>query len=656
MIFFIIVGVAALAIMLAVVRPLRQQAETYDLDDLLKIDRASVIYDRKGDELGRLYVLNRTPVKIEKVPGVFIQSLTAEEDARFFRHGGVDYIGIARAIWLNYKAGSENQGASTITQQLARDCFKLKDLEAGGKSSRYKRKLVEAFLAERIEKRFTKNEILEMYLNRIYFGSGFYGVQAASLGYFGKEVGQLDMLESATLCGIIKSPNNLNPFRNREKCKKARDHVLDRLRDEGTITATERDHLAALPVTPAARQPDTRQSYIYEEIRQQVVKLVGEEGALGGGFKIYTTLDRALQKSAEEAVHKRLENVENQKGYPNQTFAQFHAILDAYKKKLVAKAIAPGTPLPQPDYLQAAVLMIDNHDGGVLAMVGGREFTDSMFNRTVQSRRPVGTTFVPFVYAAAFQKADYFPPLRIEDGPIDNRRVMIGGQTGILGEWGTEREETKYADSITAREALLQGRNAATVRLGEQVGLQAVKDLALKAGIKSPLRDYPSAFLGASEAKLDEMCLAFSTFANGGRRPRDIMIVTRITSAEGKVIHQVKEDDDRMVPVMDEIAAYQTHTCLVDALKRGTGRSAYEEFGLEHFPAAGKTGTGYEFKDLWFVGYTSAVTCGVWCGFDQQKTIYTGAFSNRIALPVWVDAMNAAVWKALRRFWRSSWA
>jgi penicillin-binding protein 1A len=314
-----------------------------------------------------------------------------------------------------------------------------------------------------------------------------------------------------------------------------------------------------------------------------------------------------------------------------------------YKRKLQSKAIAPETPQPQPDYLQASVLMIDNRDGGVLAMVGGRDFVDSMYNRATQSRRPVGTAFTPFVFAAAFQKPEYYPPLRIEDGLLDNRRVMIGGLTGTLGEWGTERDVTNYdKPDITAREALLQGRNAATVRLGERVGLEAVKDLATKAGIKSPLREYPSTFLGASEARLDEMCLAFSSFANGGRRPRDLLVITRITDEAGKVVHQLREDDDRLVPVMDEIAAYQTHSCLVDALKRGTGRPAYEEFGLENFPAAGKTGTHYEFKDLWFVGYTSAVTCGVWCGFDQQKPVYIGAFSNRIALPVWVDAMNAA--------------
>jgi membrane carboxypeptidase/penicillin-binding protein len=644
----LVVGVGVLAVMLAVVRPLREQAETFELDAVHKIERASIIFDRKGDEMGRIYVFNRTPVKIGLVPMHFVQALTAEEDSRFFQHSGVDYIGIIRAMWLNYKAGTETQGASTITQQLARDAFKLKELETGQKSSRYKRKLVEAFLAERIEKKFSKSEILELYLNRIYFGGGFYGVQAAAQGYFGKDVKNLDLLESATICGIIKSPNNLQPLRYPERSKKARNHVLDRMRDDGYITREEHNMLAAQPVVTSARAADSRLTYVYEEVRQEVMKIVGDEAAQLGGFKIYTTIDRNLQKAAEEAVSKRLAGMENRPGYAHQTYAQYRGLLLDYKKRISAKdkaasppEPAPEPPRPQPEYLQAAVLMMDNHDGGILAMVGGRNYLDSMFNRAVQSRRPAGTAFLPFLYATAFQKPEYFPGLRIEDGPIDNRRVMIGGLTGILGEWGTEQDETTYADTITAREALLQSRNAATVRLGERIGLEPVKELAQKAGIKSTLRDYASTFLGASEVKLDEMCLAYSAFANGGKRPKEMRLVQRITDKDGKVIHQIAEDGDDDVTVMDEIAAYQTHTCLADALKRGTGKSAYEEYGLGSFPAAGKTGTNYEFKDLWFVGYTSAVTCGVWCGFDQQKTIYEGAYSNRIALPIWVDAMNA---------------
>jgi penicillin-binding protein 1A len=642
-ILFLLGGVALLAVGLWVVKPLEEQAESFDLEALQKIERASSVYDRRGEELGRIYVLNRMPIKIEQVPMHFIQALTAEEDARFFQHSGVDKIGILRAFYLNWKAHAETQGASTITQQLARDAFKLKDLqETGDKWSRYKRKLVEAFLAERIEKRYTKSEILELYLNRIYFGAGFYGVQAAAQGYFGKDATQLDVLESATICGIIKSPNNLQPLRYKDRAKKARNHVLDRMVDEGVLSREDHDIMIDKPVVTTPKEADARLSYVYEEVRQQVVKIVGEEAAQAGGFKVYTTLDNKLQKAAEESVRKRLAAVEQHQGYARQTYAQYHTLLDDWKKKINSKQIAPETPRPQPDYLQAAVLMMDNHDGGVLAMVGGRDFLDSMYNRAVQSRRPAGTAFIPFLYAAAFESPEYFPPLRMEDGPMDNRRVMIGGQTGILGEWGTEQEVTKYKDTISMREALLQSRNAATVRLGERVGLDKMKALAQKAGITSSLRDYSNAFLGASEVRLDEMCLAYSTFADGGKRPKELALIHRITDNEGKVIYQVKEEEDTLTQVIDEMAAYQTHSCLVDALRRGTGRPAYEDYGLEDFPAAGKTGTHYEFKDLWFVGYTSAVTCGVWCGFDQQKPVYTGAFSNRVALPIWVDAMNAA--------------
>ncbi len=603
-----------------------------------------MVYDRRGDELGpQTYVLNRTPVKIEQVPMHFIQALTSEEDARFFQHSGVDKIGILRAMYLNWKAHAETQGASTITQQLARDAYKLKDLqESGDKWSRYKRKGIEVFLAGRIEKRYTKSEILELYLNRIYFGGGFYGVQAAAQGYFGKDVSKLDVLESATICGIIKSPNNLQPLRYKDRAKKARNHVLDRMRDQGVITAEEHDELAAKPVVTTPKEADAHLSYVYEEVRQEVVKIVGEEAAQAGGFKVYTTLDSKLQKAAEESVRKRLAQVEEHPGYDRQTYAQYHALLSDWRRKINAKQIAPDTPRPQPDYLQAAVLMMDNHDGGVLAMVGGRDFLDSMYNRAMQSTAGKGTAFIPFLYADAFQSPDYFPPLRIEDGPMDNRRVGIGGNTGILGEWGTEQDSTTFKDTISLRESLLQSRTAATIRLGERIGLDPVKQLAVKLGINSPLRDLASTFLGASEVRLDEMCLAYSSFADGGKRPKEIVLIHRITDNEGKVIFQVKEDEDPLVPALDEMAAYQTHTCLVDALRRGTGKPAYEDYGLEDFPAAGKTGTHYDFKDLWFMGYTSAVTCGVWCGFDQQKPVYTGAFSNRVALPIWVDAMNAA--------------
>jgi penicillin-binding protein 1A len=646
-ILFLVTGVTVLAVVMAFLKPLREQAESFDLDALHNIEKASLIYDRRGEEMGRIYVLNRIPIKIEQVPQHFIQALTAQEDERFFQHSGVDMWGVFRAIWLNYKAGEETQGASTITQQLAREAFKLKELEkSGDKNSRYERKIVEWFLAERIERKYSKSEILELYLNRIFFGRQFNGIQAAAQGYFGKDVKDLTIEESATIAGIIKSPNNLEPIRYPDRAKKARDHVFDRMHEEGWLSSGEVEEMKNKPVTPNPRGDGVRLSFVYDEIRQQVAAIIGDEAAQIGGFHIYTTVDRKLQTAAEAALRKQMDVVESRKDYPHQTFAQYHNELDNFKQRIAARTLPANTPKPMPLYLQGAVLAVDNHDGGVLAMVGGRDFLDSMYNRAVQSRRPAGTAFTPFVYATAFQSPQYFPAQQIEDGPLDLRRVMIGGFTGIMGEWGAERlDKWDYpkSGSITAREALLQGRNAPTVRLGEKIGLDAVLETAKRAGFRDPVVA-PSSVLGASEVKLDEMCLAYSAFANKGRRPATLTLIHRITDSSGKVIYQVKEDEDAQnVQVVDEIAAHQVHTCLVDALQRGTGAAAYTEYGLGNFPAAGKTGTHYEFKDLWFVGYTSAVTCGVWCGFDQHKTIYDGAFSNRIALPVWVDVMNATV-------------
>ncbi len=642
--FCLVACVTGVLIVLAILKPLREMAEALPMDDLKKLEQPSVIHDRKGEEVGRIYVLNRRPIKIEQVPKHFIEALTAEEDSRFFQHGGVDTIGVIRAIWLNFKVGRQTQGASTLTQQLARDVFKLKDMEMeASKFSQYKRKIVEAYVSSRIEKTYSKSDILEFYLNRVYFGSGNYGVQAAAQGYFGKDISQINVEESASLSCLLKNPGGLNPRLHPQHHIEQRNHVLDRMHDEHFLTASDRDLYRQRPVILTPRSADIRLSYVYDEIRQQAMKIIGEDESVVGGFQIYTTIDRQLQKTAEEAVRKRMAEVEKRPDYPNQTYDQYHLILDDYRKKLSTKAIDPDTPRPQPEYLQASVLMIDNRDGGILALVGGRDFVDSMYNRALQSRRPTGTAFIPFVYATAFQKPDYFPAVQLEDGPIDNRRVMIGGLTGILGEWGTEQDETRYSDHIAAREALVESRNAATVRLGEKIGLDPVKELVAKAGIRSPMRDYASAFLGASEARLDEVCLAYSVFPNKGKRVKEVSLIKRITDLKGRVIFQVKDDDDEMVSVMDETAAYQTHTCLADALTRGTGRTAYSEFGMDKFPAAGKTGTHYEFKDLWFVGYTSAVTCGVWCGFDQSKPVYTGAYSNRIALPIWVDAISATV-------------
>jgi penicillin-binding protein 1A len=628
--------VSAFGVYSVVVAPLRRDAEKFDLEELKKLESASIIFDRDGDEMARLYVLNRTPVPITEVPQHLIDALVAQEDSRFFKHDGVDYIGLLRAVKENIVAREVTQGASTVTQQLARQTFKL--LERS-----YKRKILEAFIAQRIEKHFSKAEILELYLNRIFFGVNFYGVQAAARGYFGKDVKELTIEEAATIVGLIKSPNNIQPIKHPQRAMKERNYVLERMSIEGTLTKDEAAKLKKRPLVTAPQSTDPRLSYVFDAVRREVVDLVGEERASIGGFRIYTSIDQDLQKATEEAVSKRMAEVEKRPGYEHQTFAQFRAILADYRARMKRGEIDPATPKPLPEYLQAAALMIDNKDGSILAMVGGRDFGDSQFNRATDGVRPAGTAFTPLVYAAAFSSPGLYPGTKVDDAPLDNRRVMIGGLTGILGEWGAEVDNPKWTQApMSSREALVQGRNSATVRLGERVGVPMVKQVAQKAGITSEMRDYPSTFLGASEVRLSDMCLAYSNFPTLGSRPQKLNLIQRITDNNDKVVFQISESALRSVQSMDPIAAYQTHTCLVDALHRGTGSPAVSDYKLGEFVAGGKTGTHYEFKDLWFLGYTSGVTCGVWAGFDKQKTIFPGAFSNHIVLPVWVDMVNAS--------------
>lgn len=638
-------SVAMLGVWSIVVAPLKEKAEAYDLAEVRKLESASIIYDRNGEELSRIFVLNRTPVSIQEVPKHLVNALVAQEDSRFFSHNGVDYIGLGRAVFENLKAGRTTQGASTITQQLARQTFGLMEKS-------YKRKLMEAFVAQRIEKKFSKTEILELYLNRIFFGKNFYGIQAGARGYFGKDTKELTLEEAATLAGLIKSPNNIQPLDNPQRAVKERNYVFDRMVAEGFLSRVDAERAKLRPMVTAPQGSDPRLSHAFDEIRSQVVAIVGEERAAIGGFQIYTSIDKDLQRVAEEAVKKHLSEVEKRPGYAHQTYEQFKGVLKDWRaglSKLAPDAETP--PRPIPDYLQGAALVVDNRDGAVLALVGGRDFIDSQFNRvTLGAGRATGTAFIPMVYAAAFSKPDFFPMSQLPDEPLGNDRVMIGGFTGILGEYGMEVPDPKWSrKSISARDALVASHNSATVRLGERVALErgvitpAFRDFVRKAGIKSPLRDGPATFLGASEARLDEMVLAYTSFPNQGRRPTKIHIIQRITDADENTVYQVPESSLQVERSMDEIAAWQTHTCLDEALHRGTGSLAVSEYGLGDFPAAGKTGTHHEYKDLWFLGYTSAITCGVWAGFDRQRTIHDMAFSNRVTLPIWTDIINASI-------------
>lgn len=637
----LLMGLAALGMYAVVVAPLKEKAETYNLDEVKKLEARSTVYDRNGEELASIFVTNRSPVPIKDVPDHFKFALIAQEDSRFLQHDGVDYIGIVRAMWLNWRAGEQTQGASTITQQLARQTFGLMERS-------YKRKLMEAFVAQRIEKVYSKDEIMELYLNRIFFGKNFHGIQAAARGYFGKDAKDLTIEESATIAGMIKSPNNIEPIKHPERAKKERNYVLDRMVTEGFLKKEDAEYLKGKPIVTAPQIINAQLSYAFDAVRSEVVALVGEERAASGGFQIFTSIDKELQKATENSVKKRLAEIEQRAGYQHQKFEEFRAIFSDWRKKLQKGEIAANAPRPLPEYLQGAALVMDNKDGSILAMVGGRDFLDSQYNRATDGVRPVGTAFIPLVYAHAFTQPNVYPMTPLADEPLSNQRVMISGLTGILGEWGMEVPNPKWSRTlISARESLVNSHNSATVRLGESTALDRgllrpeFKAFVHQAGVGSPLRDAAATMLGASDARLDEMCLAYSCFATNGKRPAKMHLIQRIEDSEGNTVYQLEENALQTVRAMDEIAAWQTHTCLEEALRRGTGAVA-TEYGLGEFPAAGKTGTHADYKDLWFMGYTSAVTCGVWVGFDKKKTIYDGAFSNQVALPIWTDIINAS--------------
>lgn len=625
-----IVGIVALVFIL---KPHRDLAKEANLDDLHDLMVPSVILDRNGDEIQQIDIQNRRLVSIDDVPFHFIQTVTAAEDSRFFEHDGVDYVGILRAIWLNLKAGRTTQGASTITQQLAKQGFDLKEKS-------YKRKLTEAFIARRIEDKFSKSEILELYLNRIYFGSGFYGVEAASRGYFGKPVNDLTVPECATLCGLIKSPDRLAPLKNPEGATVSRNNVLKRLLAEKYISDEEYQTFVESPLVlkPSRNGMD----YVDQYIVQKVIDEVGYDNATRGGFRVYTTIDASIQKTAKDSLNRNLAKTESRPGFEHMTYTQFK---EQQELPVDPLAGSDDSSSRDPNYLQGSLLMIDNRTGEIIAMVGGRDYKDTEFNRATQAYRPAGTIFTPFVFAAAFQK-NYFPGTTLKDDVMDNTRVGIGGATGILGEWGTESKNSDYEGLIPAREALVKSKNAATVRMGLEIGLDEVIDTATKAGIKNrDSKNLNSTFLGSNIVSLEELCAAYTIFPNGGTRPRNLHIIKSIRDSEGKPVYSSGDAAKDPIAVLDAISSYQVHSCLRDVIERGTAKGA-GKFGLKDPLAAGKTGTAYGFTDVWFVGYNSSITCGVWAGFDKPRTsIYHGAFSNEIALPIWVDAMNAAAEK-----------
>lgn len=585
-------------------------ALSFDLRGIHEMDERSVVYDFRGDYYSRLAGENRVVVPFDRVSNHFINALISREDTRFYQHHGVDPIGVARAVVRNLFLGGFREGASTITQQLARNSFPL-----GGKNLH--RKLIEAALAFRIETELTKEEILEAYMNRIYFGSGTYGVESASQTYFGKPASRLSLHEAATLAGLIRSPNRYSPFNNPQGSVRERNTVLKRMHDIGLITLAQKNESSSLPlVTTSKSRMSAEDNWAMDAILRDL-EMVLEPGQLdGGGLKIYTTIDGALQRAAEQSVERRLLEVESQAGYPHKPAAAYASqLLDAEKS-------AP--------YLQAAALAMDNETGGIRAIVGGRDYARSKFHRALFGRRQIGSTVKPFVYAEAFQRG-LKPNEKISDDRLSAGEIPSG-----YGTYSPGNSDGTYHGMQPAGEGLVDSRNTMTVRVGLRAGLNNVADGVIRAGLSEDPPRYPSICLGAFETNLKDLTAAYTVFATGGTRLQPF-IIERVTDASGHLLYKATHG---RFPLFDPPAVRQTTELLEEVIDRGTGARA-RELGLRG-RAAGKTGTTNNFVDAWFLGFDSRLTCGVWVGFDQPRTIRPGGYGATLALPIWVDILESA--------------
>ncbi len=588
-------------------------ADSFNLDELQAIPAISEVFDSSGQRYSRLAGEIRYVVPFDKISPLFIKALEAREDSRFFEHTGVDFPGIARASWKNIRSGGVREGASTLTQQLARNTFDLGD-------NRWKRKCVEALLAWRIEKKFSKNEIIEAYVNRIYYGIGLYGVETASRACFGKNASDLTLSEAAVLAGLIRSPNRLSPLEDSQKAIAARNEVLTRMLSLKLITPDEAAQARAEELPAAKRLPPVfQEDYAMDTVMRDLNILLPKEIVERGGLKIYTTIDRRLQLIGQDAVENKLAEIEKQAEWKHPT----------REATLAQPNAAEENSSP---YVQGALVAIDNETGGIRAVIGGRNYKESPLNRAVMSKRQVGSTFKPFVYAAAFQRG-LLPGTYVSDAPLSPEEAQA------VGNWSPENSDKEDDGLVPAAIGLIKSRNTMTVRVGEFATLTAVRDLALKAGL-TETPNVHAIYLGAFEATLKELTGAYTTFPNNGIR-RQPYIIERIEDRKGATIY--KASRAQLACISPSVDFVMTEL-LQDVLRKGTAAAA-ASLGL-NIPAAGKTGTTDDYKDAWFVGFTSRLTCGVWVGFDRPQRIMDRGYGSALALPVWVDFMaEAAKWK-----------
>ncbi|HIC04384.1 MAG TPA: PBP1A family penicillin-binding protein [Nitrospirales bacterium] len=638
------------------------------------------VYADDGMTIGQFFVERRILTPLDEIPRELRQAIIAVEDARFMAHGGLDVLGIVRAFMINIEALRIRQGASTITQQLARSVFLTPERS-------YTRKIKEAVLAIHMEKTLSKDKILELYLNQIYFGHGAYGVASAAQTYFSKDISTLSAAESAFIAGLPKAPALYSPFRHPERSQRRLRHVLKRLHDEGFLTGGQYGEAISTPLKYRKREPEVIAPYFVDAVRQHLLRTYGESMVYKGGLHVQTTLNIADHQAAVLAVRNGLRSLDKQQGYrgplnPEQAdgFEASHdGILQAVVNKVDAKSavvtagdltgtialedmlwaarrlIGPDVnedsvllkspsadqilsagnivevavkttsdentqfTLEQTPLVEGALMAIDPKTGSIRAMVGGYDFNRSEYNRATSANRQPGSAFKPIIYTAALQ-AGMTPATILIDSPV------------VFQDWRPENYEKKFFGTVTLRDALIHSRNVATVKLLQTIGVRRVHELAQSMGITTMLDVYLSLALGSSSMTLEELTSAYGVFANQGIYVRPYSIES-VRDSEGVVLEQHKHNP---TPAISAETAYLITNILEDVIQHGTGRQAK----VIPYPVAGKTGTTNDFTDGWFIGYSPRVVTGVWAGFDRIASLGDKISGARSALPIWIDFMK----------------
>ena len=614
--------------------PSLERLETFDPAML------STLYDRNGEVIGEFYIQKRVFIDIEDMPKHLKDAAIASEDKRFRSHWGVDLQSFARAVVVNISSMSFRQGFSTLSQQLARNLYK----EVGFKDS-ITRKLKEIITAVQIERTYTKDEILEMYLNTVHFGHGTYGAESAAKRFFNKTASQLTIGESAMLIGLLPSPANYSPLRNLNKAIDRRSLVLKLMYDQDLISYQEyMEQNSIIPDNIFYEIPRGKAPYFAEHVRRILEKQDDELGIniYQDGLKIYTTLDYRLQKIAEESVMKTLKK--NQDEFNKQLFDdedRFSKLgyLSIYPadsvKTMLNGQLELYEELRQNLLVQCAFVALDTKTGEILAMIGGRSDYLDQYNRATQALRQPGSVFKPYIYTAAIDN-NYPVTTQLLNQPV---ALYRNNSKGEREKWTPKNYDNSTGGLTTLREGLRRSLNLISVRMVQElVPPRQVKDIAQRMQISSPIRAVDAIALGTSEVRPIEIVSSYATFANKGIYSSPMAII-RIEDKYGRII---KEYSNEQKEVLSPETAYMMTNLLQTVVDKGTGGSIRRKYKFRH-PAAGKTGTTQNWSDAWFVGYTPQIAAGVWYGVDQYPiSLGKGQAGSVAALPAWAIFMKEA--------------